>query len=91
MEKWKPCPTSIKLLLFPGIKFGIKTQQKTMKKVLDLTFNWTLSDLRHIYNKNWHILTIDPQPFMNLIMSPLKWTNMYVALLEVIKLTAIQN
>ena len=45
--KLKPYLTSIKLLPLPGIKFWIKTQQRTMKQYLLLQPLTELSDLRH--------------------------------------------
>ena len=61
MKKLKPSPTSIKLLLFPGMKFWIKTQQRTIKLALIVTFNITLADLKHINIKTWHIFQTDPK------------------------------
>ena len=56
MTKLKTYPALTKLLLFPGMKFWIQSQGRTIKASLIVTFNRTLPDLRHINSKNWHIL-----------------------------------
>ena len=59
-----------------------------------VTFNKTLTDVRHIINKNWDILLIEPrlkEIFKIPLLLPLKETKISVTLLEVIKLTILKT
>ena len=70
-----------------------KPTENGEKILLTVTFNKILPDLRHIFNKNWHILWIEPnlkEISRTPLLLSLKETKVSVTLLEVINFILIK-